>query len=144
MLHPSAASYEDPGLKPNARGCTLRITARSGSLLLPADIEAKQEAALVAAVPDKLRADVLLVPHHGSGTSSTPAFLAAVRPQHGIFQLGYRNRYHHPRADVLQRYVDLGAGIWRTDEAGAVSLTFGDRTDVSAWRAQHRRYWHGR
>lgn len=144
MLHPSAASYEDPGLKPNARGCTLRIAARSGSLLLPADIEAKQEAALVAAVPDKLRADVLLVPHHGSGTSSTPAFLAAVRPQHGIFQLGYRNRYHHPRADVLQRYVDLGAGIWRTDEAGAVSLAFGDRTDVSAWRAQHPRYWHGR
>jgi competence protein ComEC len=144
MLHPAPASYGDPTLKPNARGCTLKVTTASGSMLLPADIEAAQEAELVASVPDKLRADVLLVPHHGSGTSSTPAFLAAVRPQHGIFQLGYRNRYHHPRADVLQRYVDLGAGIWRTDEAGAVLLTLGDRADVTAWRAQHPRYWYGR
>ena len=144
MLQPSAAGYEDPSLKPNARGCTLRVTSRTGSLLLPADIEAPQEAALVAAVPEKLRADVLLVPHHGSGTSSTPGFLAAVQPQHAVFQLGYRNRYHHPRADVLQRYVDMGAGIWRTDEAGAVTLVFGDRVDVTAWRAQHPRYWYGR
>jgi competence protein ComEC len=120
------------------------MTTRTGSLLLPADIEAPQEAALVAAVPEKLRADVLLVPHHGSGTSSTPGFLAAVQPQHAVFQLGYRNRYHHPRADVLQRYVDMGAGIWRTDEAGAVTLVFGNRVGVTAWRAQHPRYWYGR
>jgi len=144
MLQPSAASYHDPGLKPNARGCVLRVTTRTGSVLLPADIEAPQEAALVAATPEKLAADVLLVPHHGSGTSSTPGFLAAVQPQHAVFQLGYRNRYHHPRADVLQRYVDMGAGIWRTDEAGAVSLALGDRVAISTWRAQHPRYWHGR
>jgi len=143
MLHPSAASYDDPGLKPNGRGCVLRVTTRTGSVLLPADIEAPQEAALVAATPEKLAADVLLVPHHGSGTSSTPGFLAAVQPQHAVFQLGYRNRYHHPRADVLQRYGDMGAGIWRTDEAGAVSLDLGDRLAISTWRAQHPRYWHG-
>ncbi|KQZ26992.1 DNA internalization-related competence protein ComEC/Rec2 [Duganella sp. Root1480D1] len=144
MLHPTAASYRDHSLKPNARGCTLRITANTGSMLLPADIEAPQEAALVAAMPEKLRAGVLLVPHHGSGTSSTPAFLAAVQPQQGIFQLGYRNRYHHPRADVLQRYVEIGAGIWRTDELGAISIEIGGVPQLSAYRRQHARYWHGR
>jgi competence protein ComEC len=144
MLHPTAASYQDPALKPNARGCTLLISTKASSILLPADIEAAQESALVAASQDKLRADVLLVPHHGSGTSSTPAFLAAVRPQHAIFQAGYRNRYHHPRADVLDRYRALGAAIWRTDESGAVSVELGASTRLSAYRQQHARYWHGR
>lgn len=144
MLHPTAASYDDPNLKPNARGCTLRVETIDGSILLPADIEAPQEAALVAAMPEKLRAGVLLVPHHGSGTSSTPAFLAAVQPQHGIFQLGYRNRYHHPRADVLQRYVGMGATIWRTDESGAISIEIGAGLELSAYRRERARYWHGR
>lgn len=144
MLHPSAASYDDPSLKPNARGCTLRIATRYGSMLLPADIEAPQEAALVAAMPEKLHAGVLLVPHHGSGTSSTPAFLAAVQPLHGIFQLGYRNRYRHPRADVLQRYVERGAAIWRTDQSGAISIDIDAEQQLSAYRQQRARYWHGR
>ncbi|MGW8392162.1 DNA internalization-related competence protein ComEC/Rec2 [Pseudoduganella sp. HUAS MS19] len=144
LLHPQAASYRDHSLKPNARGCTLRISAKGGALLLPADIEAPQESALAAAMPAKLRAEILLVPHHGSATSSTPGFLAAVRPQHGVFQLGYRNRYHHPRADVLQRYVEMGAGIWRTDESGAISIEIGATRQLSAYRRQHARYWHGR
>ncbi|WP_342114687.1 DNA internalization-related competence protein ComEC/Rec2 [Pseudoduganella sp. OTU4001] len=144
MLHPSEESYRDPTLKPNARGCTLRIDARGGSILLPADIEAAQEAQLLASLREKLPADILLAPHHGSATSSTAAFLAAVSPQHGIFQLGYRNRYHHPRADVVARYQALGATVWRTDELGAVSLEIGENTKLSAYRRERARYWHGR
>ena len=144
MLHPAAASYGDPTLKPNARGCTLKITTASASMLLAADIEAQQEAALVASSPQRLRADILLVPHHGSGTSSTPAFLAAVQPRDALFQVGYRNRYHHPRADVLARYVARGAGIWRTDEHGAISIEIGVVPQLSAYRQEHARYWYGR
>lgn len=144
VLHPQSASYRDPALKPNARGCTLRVSAGGASVLLPADIEAAQEAALVAAVPEKLRADILLAPHHGSGTSSTPVFLAAVQPRHGIFQMGYRNRYHHPKPEVLARYAALGAGIWRTDETGAVTVETGPSVTLGAYRQQHARYWHGR
>jgi len=144
MLHPAADSYGDPTLKPNARGCTLKATTASASMLLAADIEAPQEAALVASVPDRLRADILLAPHHGSGTSSTPAFLAAVQPRDALFQVGYRNRYHHPRADVLARYVARGAGIWRTDENGAISIETGAVPQLSAYRQQHARYWYGR
>jgi competence protein ComEC len=144
MLHPMAESYADRTLKPNARGCTLMIRAGEHAVLLPADIEAAQEKELTARAGDALRANVLLVPHHGSATSSTPAFLQAVQPQHAIFQLGYRNRYHHPRADVVERYRALGASLNRTDESGAITLALGENITVTKFREAHARYWYGR
>jgi competence protein ComEC len=144
VLHPAPESYADQSLKPNARSCTLRVSARGASMLLAGDIEAAQEAQLLAAAPEKLAAAILLAPHHGSATSSTPAFMAAVRPQHGIFQVGYRNRYRHPRPDVVARYRAAGAAVWRTDEAGAIELELGDRAMLRAYRHSHARYWHGR
>lgn len=144
MLQPTPASYDNPALKPNARGCTLRISSATHSILLAADIEAAQEAQLVHGSADKLRADVLLAPHHGSGTSSTHAFLRAVRPSLGVFQVGYRNRYHHPKLEVLERYQQLGIGQMRTDEAGAILLHFGAQVNAAGYRAQHPRYWYGR
>jgi competence protein ComEC len=144
MMQPAPASYEEPGLTPNARSCVLRIAARGRAILLAADIEAAQEAQLVASAPDKLQADVLLVPHHGSGTSSTPAFLAAVRPSIGLFQVGYRNRYRHPKRQVYERYGELGIRRLRTDESGAVRFEFGDEIAVSEYRSEHARYWYGR
>ncbi|MFL6674207.1 MAG: DNA internalization-related competence protein ComEC/Rec2 [Massilia sp.] len=144
MLQPSAASYGDPRLKANARGCTLRVSAQGRSMLLAADIEAAQEAQLVLNARDKLHADVLLAPHHGSGTSSTPAFLEAVGPSVGIFQVGYRNRYHHPKHGVWERYGALGIRRLRTDESGAVTLDFGTTVEASEYRREHQRYWYGR
>jgi competence protein ComEC len=144
MLQPTPASYDNPALKPNARGCTLHIRAGAHSMLLAADIEAAQEAQLVLAAADKLRADVLLAPHHGSGTSSTPAFLLAVRPALGVFQVGYRNRYHHPKPEVYERYRQMGIGRMRTDESGAILLHFGAQVDAASYRREHARYWYGR
>ena len=143
MLQPTPASYDNPALKPNARGCTLHISAGGHSMLLAADIEAAQEAQLVQGSADKLRADVLLAPHHGSGTSSTPAFLRAVRPALGVFQVGYRNRYRHPKAEVFERYREMGIGRMRTDESGAIIMRFGVRIEASAYRSEHARYWYG-
>lgn len=144
MLQPAPASYGDSALKPNARGCTLRISAGAHAMLLAADIGAAQEAQLVDGDASQLRADVLLAPHHGSGTSSTPAFLQAVRPALGIFQVGYRNRYRHPKAEVYERYSEMGIGRLRTDESGAVSLHFGAQVAATAYRSEHARYWYGR
>jgi competence protein ComEC len=143
MLHPTRASYDEAQLKTNARSCTLRITNGRTAILLAGDIEAAQESSLVLGGAQRLRADVLLAPHHGSGTSSTAAFLAAVRPAVAVFQVGWRNRYHHPKDAVWLRYGALGIRRLRTDEAGAVALAFGDGVDVTAWRAQHPRYWYG-
>ncbi|MES2739809.1 MAG: DNA internalization-related competence protein ComEC/Rec2 [Pseudomonadota bacterium] len=144
MLHPPAGSYGDASLKPNARSCTLKISVGGHAMLLAGDIEAAQEAQLLSRSGAALAADVLLVPHHGSGTSSTPAFLLAVRPAWAVFQLGHRNRYHHPKAEVAQRYRQMGIVALRTDQAGALTLRFGERIEVSAYRTAHRRYWQDR
>jgi competence protein ComEC len=144
MLHPGAASYADGHLKTNARSCTLRIAAAGGAVLLPGDIEAAQEAELVARYGAGLRADVLLAPHHGSGTSSTPAFLDAVRPRIAIFQVGYRNRYRHPKFEVYERYGALGVRRLRTDGLGAVQVELGATVETSTYRTAHPRYWYDR
>ncbi len=144
MLHPTPASYDNAGLKPNARGCTMRISAGANSVLLAADIEAAQELQLIERVPAMLQADVLLAPHHGSGTSSTAGFLAAVDPHLVLFQVGYRNRYRHPKAEVIERYKALGIARLRTDESGAVLINSSDGFKPGEYRREHARYWYGR
>lgn len=144
ILHPLPASYANAALKPNARGCTLKVTAGGKSMLLAGDIEAEQEAQLLERDAGGLRADVLLAPHHGSGTSSTPAFLLAVRPQAAIFQVGHRNRYRHPKAEVYERYGAAGIARYRTDQAGALTLEFDETIRISSYRGTHARYWQAR
>jgi competence protein ComEC len=144
MLHPSPVSYTSTKWKPNARSCTLKITAGKHSILLPGDIEAVQETELVESSAAQLQASVLLAPHHGSGTSSTAPFLGAVKPGIVVFQVGYRNRYRHPRQDVYERYGELGIRRLRTDETGAVDFRFGTDLSFTEFRDEHRRYWHGR
>lgn len=141
MLHPDASIYADRGGKANARSCTLRITNGRTAILLAGDIEAAQEAELVRTSAGRLRADVLLAPHHGSGTSSTLPFLQAVHPRVGVFQVGYRNRYKHPKKEVYERYGQLGIERLRTDELGAVTLDFGAGIEYEAYRSTHARYW---
>jgi competence protein ComEC len=109
MLHPAPASYADVKIAKNDRGCTLRITAGRNSVLLAADIEKESERRLLHAHADKLPASVLVVPHHGSLTSSSPAFVSAVHPRYAIFTVGYRNRFGHPKAAVLGRYRGEGS-----------------------------------
>ncbi len=144
MLGPDPDSYQQADLGANARSCVLRVSAGGRAMLLAADIEAAQEAQLLRSAQGQLRADVLLAPHHGSGTSSTEAFLAAVDPQVGVFQVGYRNRYRHPKKEVYERYGSLGIRRLRTDDSGAVTLRFSERLEVSEFRAERRRYWYGR
>jgi competence protein ComEC len=144
MLHPGAASYANPHLKTNARSCTLRISNGRRTLLLAGDIEAAQEADLLAGDRARLHADVLLAPHHGSGTSSTPAFLRAVAPGVAIFQVGYRNRYRHPKAEVYARYGALGIERLRSDERGALTVDIDGDVHHESFRVAHARYWYGR
>ena len=143
MLHPTRASYNDASIKDNNRGCVLRIATRTGVALIPADIEARAEQQLLASSRDKLRAQVLIAPHHGSKTSSIPAFVEAVDPRIVIYPVGYRNRFNHPHIDVEERYLRQGSHIYRTDRDGAVTLHMGagDAIKVTPHRATYRRYW---
>jgi competence protein ComEC len=89
-----------------------------------------------------LRAQLLQVPHHGSRTSSTSAFLDAVAPHTAIVQAGYRNRYGHPTRDVLARYEARGIVVERSDRCGAFSWRPGG--EGRCLRRDERRYWHHR
>ena len=144
MLHPLADAHHDITLKPNARSCTVKITAGKHAILLAGDIEAAQEGQLFMRARESLAADVLLAPHHGSGTSSTQAFLNAVHPSLAIFQVGHRNRYRHPKAEVYQRYGAMGITRLRTDVEGAVVMELGERMLIDQYRGSHRRYWYGK
>lgn len=144
ILHPVPVIYTSSKWKTNAFSCTLKISTKTHSLLLAGDIEAIQEDELVNSIPEKLKADVLLAPHHGSATSSTSPFLRAVRPEFALFQVGYLNRYHHPKPEVMQRYLDFGIKPLRTDTSGAITLQFGSAITVNEYRKDHARYWYSR
>jgi competence protein ComEC len=129
--------------KPNAKSCVLRIAVAGRVAILPADIEKPQEAALIERDRARLAADVLLVPHHGSRTSSSDAFLDAVHPRLAIVQSGYLNRYGHPRPDVIARYEARDIAVLRNDREGAITVTLrADGVDVDRYRQSHRRYWY--
>ncbi len=140
VLWPDRATVANPAVKDNDRSCVIRVDAACGSVLLSADVERSSELQLLT---QPLKADILLVPHHGSKTSSSRPFIEAVAPSVALVSAGYRNRFGHPRADVLQRYQERGTQIIRSDMDGAVAL----RCDSSGWhsttqRAMARRYWH--
>ena len=143
ILHPTRDSYAIENIRTNDRGCVLKVESTGGSMLIAADIEKRSEAELLRRDRANLSSDVLLVPHHGSKTSSTADFIAAVAPKVAIFTVGYRNRFRHPHPDVVARYVDFGSRMLRSDESGAITVKF-LRTGwvVEVQREQGRRYWH--
>jgi competence protein ComEC len=134
FLHPGGA---DDGRR-NNRSCVLRVVAAGRSVLLTGDIERAAEAELMK---QEIRSDVLVVPHHGSRTSSTPQFISAVAPSWGIVAVGYRSRFGHPNGEVLARYGAAGVAIVRTDRDGAISLRLDDTLVVEGERQRRGRYW---
>jgi competence protein ComEC len=146
VLHPDAAALRERR-RQNDRSCVVRVAARGGSALLAADIERQAEAEILARSRERLRADALLVPHHGSRSSSTPAFVAAVSPAFALVSVGWRNRFGQPSPEVLARYRGSGAFVLRTDLDGAlrVRLPAGTSEAVAAAPlARRRRYWSDR
>ena len=129
---------------PNTLSCVLRIASQQGAVaLLVGDIEIKQEQALLArAAP--LAADLLLVPHHGSKTSSSAAFLNAVQPRSALVQAAYRSRYGHPAPEVVQRYRERGVQVIDSARCGAASWHSERPGEVLCERRERPRYWQHR
>jgi competence protein ComEC len=134
--------------KPNATSCVLKVTSAAGrSALLAADIEANVERQLLQREQGDaawLQADVLVVPHHGSKTSSTEPFLDAVKPRIAVFQVGYRNRFNHPHPTVFARYRMRHIELSRSDEDGAARMDVAAEVSIERYRQTHARYWMGR
>ena len=169
VLHPAIESYENLEIKDNNRSCVVKVTSRFGSVLLTGDIEKNAETNLlqpqglspqnspakagysyVKSNQDGLASDVLIAPHHGSKTSSTSEFIAAVGAQHVIFTVGYLNRFKHPKPLIVERYIASGADVFRSDYQGAMLLNFIKNNSstqnkpikIEAWRQSQPRYWH--
>ncbi|WP_245539217.1 DNA internalization-related competence protein ComEC/Rec2 [Thiolinea disciformis] len=140
FLHPNAA-YQMP--KRNNRSCVLKVQNAQHSLLLMADIERHAEAYLLDEAAD-LRAEVMLVPHHGSKTSSSPAFLQAIQPTLAIVSTGYGNRFHHPHPSTVKRYQAYGIDWLDTVDSGTISVDFSHDSEpfsVQRYRIEQRHFW---
>jgi len=143
VLHPPP--HASVRARANDRSCVLKVASATHAVLLTGDIERRTETELVAAAghDDGLRADVLLVPHHGSRTSSSAAFIAAVAPRWAVVPVGYRNRFGHPHPAVVARYGLAGAQLLRSDALGAIEVRLAPLAlTVRAARRDMRRYWH--
>jgi competence protein ComEC len=120
-------------LSRNDRSLVLRIDLAGRRVLLPGDVEAAAEAALLRD-PARLRADVLKLPHHGSRTSSSPSFLAAAEPLVAIASAPRFGRFGMPHPEVRARVRDAGAALWWTGRDGAVLVGVAPRLWVRGWR----------
>jgi competence protein ComEC len=142
VLHPPAHQYDHAGHSDNNRSCVIRVRSGRFSILLPGDIDRLGEMNLIER--GVLQAsDVLISPHHGSASSSTPDFLAVVQPRWVLIPVGLRNRHGHPDPGVMARYRSLpGVTLARTDRDGAVTLQLQeDAIRLQRAREVMRRYW---
>ena len=138
VLHPAG-----PG-QGNNQSCVLLLEHRGFRILLPGDIETRVEHRLGRGSASQLRADVLIVPHHGSKTSSSSPFLRRVEPDLAILSRGYRNRFGHPHSKVLARYRRLGLEPLDTARQGAIRIRIerGALVAADGWRQRRQYYWY--
>ncbi len=143
LLDSSRQKTRKSKLSTNAQSCVLKIAGKYHAALLPGDLPAPQERALVKTYGDALSAEIVVAPHHGSATSSSAEFVQATRARHVVALVGYRNRFQHPDATVQRRWRQAGAIFWRSDKHGAVTVySHRAKLVVRTQREVQRRYWH--
>ena len=138
--------YPATGTEPdgNNASCVLKISNGAGSVLLTGDLEKVAERQLAMSVTDDLAADVVVAPHHGSASSSSPVFIRAVAADHVLYSAGFNNRWGFPDKRVVQRWAAAGASSMSTAESGAIQFHFGRQliSQPSAYREYGRRWFH--
>jgi competence protein ComEC len=132
ILHPAPDSGP---MSDNNASCVLLIDASGLRVLLPGDIEAEAEHDLVARGVDG-PVDLLLAPHHGSRSSSSPEFVAATSARRVIFSAGHANRWRFPVAEVVSRWRAVGACLFNTAEEGALQFELSSSGTVTLARRQ--------
>ncbi|AOW15433.1 hypothetical protein LPB72_16000 [Hydrogenophaga crassostreae] len=144
VLHPGPEHFDDQGtgrLSSNAMSCTLRVSNGREAAWLSGDLDAARETRLAVDRPD-LRASLLVAPHHGSRTSSSPVLLNTLLPSWVLVQAGYRNRFGHPAPQILARYRVRGIRWVASPACGAATWRSQDPKEVVCHRELSRRYWH--
>lgn len=139
VLHPPMAGTTGR----NDASCVVRIDAPGGSILIPGDIEENGEQLLLRFASTKLKADILVAPHHGSSTSSTAAFLDAVQPRYALFSVGHGNRFGFPHRQVVARYRERGVKLYESASSGAIrfELVTDGELVPRRYRVEGGRFW---
>ncbi|MEL6722441.1 MAG: DNA internalization-related competence protein ComEC/Rec2 [Pseudomonadota bacterium] len=139
ILHPA---HPRPAVSNNA-SCVLSIRNAAGSTLLTGDIQASVERRLAPVLAESGPWSLVVAPHHGSRSSSSPALVQATRPQQVVYAVGALNHYGFPKPDVMARWQAVGAQNWRTDQSGALSWLFAETMQgPDVYRQAQQRYWH--
>jgi len=137
VLHPDIETFASD----NDTSCVLRIVGRGGATLLTGDIEEAGELTLIrASLPP---AELVVIPHHGSRSSSTEGFVAATQATLAVVSAGYRNRWNFPKEDIVARWRAAGARVVSTIDSGAVEIEVTERDGwrIQEYRCERRRYW---
>jgi competence protein ComEC len=144
VLHPGNSARVSGN--PNNSSCVLLIDSHGQRVLLTGDIEAEAERYLLSQWQDALSADIVQAPHHGSRSSSTPAFVAAVQARWVIISAGYNNRFDHPHPEIVSRYQQAGAAVEITAHTGALLFELGGTQPrlLERRRDSARRFWHNK
>ena len=118
----------------NNRSVVISLTYGMHSVLLAADMEAEAES-MILKMGSNIESDIIKVGHHGSLTSSIPEFVSAVSPDYAVFTAGYNNRFGFPKGEIVKRYIEEGAAVYRTDLDGTISfISDGVKLEVSTFR----------
>ncbi len=134
-LQPCSSDNLDHTKGYNNNSVVFRLEFNRFSILFAGDIMADAESKLAESVGNALCSNVLIVPHHGSSTSSTTAFLDLVRPETALISCGWRNRFRFPHKEVTESLNKRGVDIYRTDLNGAITVcSGGSGYEVSTWR----------
>lgn len=145
MLHPAKNNAPVFLEHDNEGSCVLRISTGQHSILLTGDIEKLAESRLMKLHATELPSTLLVVPHHGSLSSSSQALVEAIHPRYAMFTSGYLNRFGHPKQEIVERYRAAGSEILRSDKDGAVGIVMDPRDfKVERYRTTHARYWQNR
>ena len=144
VLHPGSRYTKN-----NNMSCVLRISNAQSSILITGDIEKSAEIDVLKYAAGRISSDVLIVPHHGSNTSSSVSLIQAVNPQLAVVSAGYKNRFRHPTRKIESRYKELGIEVLNTAYEGAIQLEFsqnpqGDKIHVKRQRKEQVHYWNHR
>lgn len=130
--------------KRNNLSCVLKVSTPFHSVLLTGDIEQGREKRLLTAFSRDLKSDVVVVPHHGSLTSSSLEFVKAMAPRYAVYAVGFGNRYGFPKQAILHRYQSMGSENLIVSQTGALIFTFKEGSPLTApiaWRDTARHYW---
>lgn len=137
MLSPA----KNTKFKGNNISCVLKISTKKYSALLTGDIEKQAEHRLVKTQAQTLKSDILIVPHHGSKTSSTQAFISAVSPTIAIISSGFKNHFNHPPESIIKRYKNYNIQVLQTNCSGQIDITLGDAISYQQYRKEFARYY---